>query len=168
MDPGMAFGTGTHETTRMCGVFLERYVKKGSLVIDVGCGTGILSIIAAKLGAAHITAVDIDDVAVRTARENCRLNGVEEKVNIYRGALEDIEKEEKVDLIVANIIADIIFGFSESVPVYLKPGGIFITSGIIKERRQEIIDKYFSIGFSLEDELANGWRWCSDVQILCK
>ncbi|OPZ85485.1 MAG: Ribosomal protein L11 methyltransferase [Firmicutes bacterium ADurb.Bin419] len=149
MDPGMAFGTGTHETTKMCSVLLEKYVKPEDTVIDLGCGTGILSIIAAKLGAKSVTAVDIDEVAVRVARENCGINGVDNTVEAFRGVIDDL-KEKKADIIVANIIANVIIDISGKVSSYLKKDGLFITSGIIKERSQEVLDAYTKLGFKCE------------------
>lgn len=148
LDPGMAFGTGTHETTRLCARMIEKYLNDGDSVIDLGCGTGILAIIAAKLGARRVSAVDIDEVAVRVAKENCLVNNVSQTIYASKGVLEDIKKE-KVDLIVANIIANVIIDISESLPCYLKTGGVFITSGIIRERKQQVIDTYLSRGFEL-------------------
>ena len=146
LDPGMAFGTGTHETTRLCSQLLERYVKKGDNVVDVGCGTGILSIIALKLGANKVTAVDIDEVAVRVTKENCVINGVQDGISVSKGVLADLEPE-KADIVVANIIADVIIGLSSQVPKYLKKSGILLTSGIIRERKEEVIRTYTGNGF---------------------
>jgi len=161
MDPGMAFGTGTHETTQMCAALLEKYMKGGDTVIDVGCGTGILSIIAAKLGASGVKAVDIDDTAVKVSLENCRLNMVEDRVEVFGGVLEDLEKK-KADIVVANIIADVIVGLANHLPSYLKQGGLFITSGIIRERRQDVVDAYNRAGFVLADEREMG-EWVAMV-----
>jgi len=146
LDPGMAFGTGTHDTTRMCAVLVRKYLKKGDRVLDVGCGSGILSILSALLGAEKVEAVDIDPVAVDAARENCAINGVEDLVNVRAGVISDIN-EGKFNLIVANIIADIIIDIAGDVLKRLLPGGIFITSGIIKEREREILEKYSGLGF---------------------
>lgn len=148
LDPGMAFGTGTHETTRLCSQLLERHVRPGDKVIDVGCGTGILSIIAVKLGAAYAEAVDIDEVAVRVSRENCAINGVSEMITVSKGVLSDLVPQ-KADIMVANIIADVVIGISELVPSYLKQGGILLTSGIIKERKEDVIKAYTALGFQL-------------------
>lgn len=161
LDPGMAFGTGTHETTRMCAQLLEKYVKKGDTLIDVGCGSGILSIIAAKLGAESIMAVDVDDVAVRVTRENCRLNQVENFITAVKGVLSDL-KAEKADIVVANIIADVIVAISGTVPVYVRPGGYFITSGIIRERKEDVVSAYSSLGFSLDSAVEMG-EWVAMV-----
>lgn len=148
LDPGMAFGTGTHETTRLCSQFLEQYVKNGDTVIDVGCGTGILSIIAVKLGAKHAEAVDIDDVAARVSRENCEINGVTDSINVRKGVLADIEPQ-KADIVVANIIADVVISLSELIPQYLKKGGLLLTSCIIRERKEDVIQIYKALGFEL-------------------
>jgi ribosomal protein L11 methyltransferase len=161
LDPGMAFGTGTHETTRLCAQLLEKYVSAGDTVIDVGCGTGILSIAAAKLGAGLITAVDIDEVAVRVAGENCRINGVEKGITVVRGALADLEKK-RVDIIVANIIADVIIEIADDIKYYLKNDGIIITSGIIRERRENVLEAYASRGFVREALLELG-EWVAIV-----
>ncbi len=155
MDPGMAFGTGTHETTRMCAQLLERYLKKGDQVLDVGCGTGILSIIAVKLGAEGATAVDIDEVAVKVADENCRLNGVEGKISASRAELRQVEQR-KYDVVVANIIANVIIDISEIVPHYLKENGFYLTSGIIKERKDEVLETCTRLGFTVESVLELG------------
>lgn len=148
LDPGMAFGTGTHETTKLCAQLLEKYVKEGDYVIDVGCGTGILSIISLKLGAGKVDAVDIDEVAVRVTRENCEINGVADGISVSKGVLSDLEPA-KADIMVANIIADVIIGISGQVPKYLKKGGLLLTSGIIRERKDEVISVYCGKGFEL-------------------
>jgi ribosomal protein L11 methyltransferase len=148
LDPGMAFGTGTHETTRLCSQLLERHVKKGDTLIDVGCGTGILSIIAVKLGAVKATAIDIDDVAARVTGENCAINGVSDSIDVRKGVLADIEPF-KADLVVANIIADVVIKLSEPMPQYLKKGGILLTSGIIRERREDVVKAYTGLGFEV-------------------
>ena len=155
MDPGMAFGTGTHETTRLCSQLLEKYVNKADRVIDVGCGTGILSIIAVKLGAGHAVAIDIDEVAARVTGENCRINSVEDNISVRKGILTDLEPQ-KADVIVANIIADVVIGISADVPSYLKEGGILLTSGIIKERKNDVIKAYTDLKFETINLLEMG------------
>ncbi len=161
IDPGMAFGTGTHETTKMCAVLVDKYVNKGDIVMDIGCGTGILSIIAAKLGASRVAAVDIDETAVRVAKENCRVNGVDGVVDAFKGTIRDI-KDIKADLIVANIIADVIIDMAKDLSACLKPDGVFITSGIIKERKQQVIDEYQKRGFHLVELMEDG-EWVAMV-----
>ncbi|HEX2946598.1 MAG TPA: 50S ribosomal protein L11 methyltransferase [Clostridia bacterium] len=148
LDPGMAFGTGTHETTRLCSQMLEKYVKKSDTILDVGCGTGILSIIALKLGAQKAVAIDIDDVAAKVTRENCAINGVLDMIDVRKGILSDITPF-KADLVVANIIADVIVRLADPMPQYLKKGGILITSGIILERREDVIKAYTGLGFEV-------------------
>jgi len=161
LDPGMAFGTGTHETTKMCAVFVDKYIKKDDVVMDIGCGTGILSIVAAKLGASEVVAVDIDEVAVKVTKENCRINGTDSVVNAFKGAINDI-KEMKADLIVANIIADVIIDIAKDLPEYIKSDGLFITSGIIKERKQQVIEEYEKNGFYLVESMETG-EWVAMV-----
>lgn len=137
LDPGMAFGTGTHETTQLCIAFLEDYVRRHSLVLDIGTGSGILAIIAAKLGSDQVIGVDIDPIAVKVARENVALNGVEDLVEIREGDLLDVVKE-KADIVVANIIADTIIHLMEQIKNFLKKDGIFIASGIILDRQEDV------------------------------
>ena len=161
MDPGMAFGTGTHETTRLCSQLLEKYVKKGDSVIDVGCGTGILSIIAVKLGASHAVAIDIDEVAARVSKENCSINGVLDAIDVRKGVLADLQPQ-KADIVVANIIADVVIKLSANIPSYLKKGGVLLTSGIIRERKDDVISAYTGLGFKLMNILEMG-EWVAIV-----
>lgn len=161
MDPGMAFGTGTHETTRLCSQLLEKHVKKGDKVIDVGCGTGILSIIAVKLGASHAEAIDIDEVAARVSKENCAINGIVDKIVVKKGVLADLEPQ-KADIVVANIIADVVISLSGLMPSYLKPGGVLLTSGIIRERKDDVVKAYTGLDFELVNILEMG-EWVAIV-----
>ncbi|MCX7842685.1 MAG: 50S ribosomal protein L11 methyltransferase [Clostridia bacterium] len=161
LDPGMAFGTGTHETTRMCAQLLESYLSFADKVLDVGCGTGILAIIAAKLGAGHVTAIDIDEVAVRVTEENSKINMVQDKITACRSVLGDLLPE-KHDIAVANIIADVIIDISKIVPQYLKHDGYFITSGIIKQRKQEVLEACGNSGFKYVAEKDMG-EWVAVV-----
>lgn len=139
LNPGRAFGTGTHETTSMCICELEKYVKNESVVYDIGCGSGILAITAAKLNAKKILAVDIDEIAVEVAKENAKENGVLEKIDIFKGDLADkISKDQKADVIVANIMADIIIYLSAYIQDFMKDNGVFISSGIILEKVEEV------------------------------
>lgn len=133
LDPGMAFGTGTHETTMMCSEALENHVKPGDLVYDIGCGSGILSIVAAKLGAKKVIGVDLDLVCVRVSSENIKINNVEDIVDIKRGDLLEVI-EGNANVIVSNIIAEIIAKMVPSIKDYLKDKGVFIASGIIIEK----------------------------------
>ena len=155
LDPGMAFGTGTHETTKLCAQMLEKYIKPGDKAIDLGCGSGILSIVAVKLGAEHVLAADIDETAVKVTRENCEKNCVDNKITAVKAVLDNIEKE-RYDIFVANIIADVIVGISAQVPDFIKKDGYFITSGIIKERKDEVVNAYLSIGFELVEAMEMG------------
>ncbi len=163
MDPGMAFGTGTHETTQMCSILLDKYVGCDHDVLDVGCGSGILSIIASKLGAKKVEAIDIDEVAVRVAKENIEINGETLKIKTFKAVLSDLQAEEqKFDIIVANIIANVIIDLSSLLPYYLKKNSLFITSGIIKERKQDVIDACLKNGMSCIDSLEMG-EWVAMV-----
>jgi ribosomal protein L11 methyltransferase len=124
-------------------------LKKGETALDVGCGTGILSIISSKLGAKEITAVDIDELAVKITKENCAMNGSDSNITALAGTLKDI-KPVKFDIVFANIIANVIIDIAVIMNCYVKTGGYFITSGIIRERKQEVIDAYLGQGFSVE------------------
>jgi ribosomal protein L11 methyltransferase len=137
MDPGMAFGTGTHPTTILCLRALEKYLQPGDRVYDVGTGTAILSIAAVKLGADHVLAMDLDEVAVRSAEANIELNGVHERITVRQNNLLD-GVDEQVDLVVANILAEVIVRFTDDVYRVLKPGGVFIASGIIAAREADV------------------------------
>ncbi|MGF7396962.1 50S ribosomal protein L11 methyltransferase [Thermoanaerobacterium thermosaccharolyticum] len=146
LDPGMAFGTGSHETTKMCIEFLEDNVKPNDVVFDVGCGTGILSIVSSKLGAKKVYAVDLDDVAIKVASLNVKLNNLNNVEVLKSDLLHELTG--KADLIVANIIADIIIKATYDIHEKLNENGIFISSGIIKDRKDDVLDaisKYFDI-----------------------
>lgn len=147
LDPGMAFGTGDHETTRMCIQALEKYVQKDSTVFDVGCGSGILAIAAAKLGAKHAVGVDLDPVAVESAKENVEYNHLDNIEILYGNLIEVIDG--KADVVVANILAEIVCILTEDVSRVIKPGGYFITSGIIHERVEMVTDKLEECGFEV-------------------
>lgn len=156
MDPGMAFGTGTHETTRMCIQALEKYVKEDSEVFDIGTGSGILAIAAAKLRAKHVTGVDLDPVAVKAAKENIKYNDVN-NIEILHGNLMEVVNG-KADIIVANIIADVINVLIPDIKKFLKPGGYFISSGIIKDRAEEVIENLKKNKFEVI-EVNNQGEW---------
>lgn len=148
LDPGMAFGTGTHETTSMCMVELEKYVKPESKVFDIGCGSGILAIAAAKLGAKEVLAVDLDEVAVRVSKENVELNKVEDAVTVKHGNLMDVVKD-RADIVVANIIADIIKILAKDVHNFMKDDAVFISSGIIHAKVEEVKESLIENGFEI-------------------
>lgn len=161
LDPGMAFGTGSHATTFMCAGFLEKYLQSGANVIDVGTGSGILAMGAALLGAAKVLALDYDAVAVKVATQNVQLNDLERIISVRRNdLLHGIS--EKADLIVANIIADIIIRLFPQLGQILLPGGIFISSGVIGERREDVIKAAEQCGFYLVEEQAQD-DWVAQV-----
>lgn len=148
LDPGMAFGTGTHETTSMCIQQLEKYVKQDSKVFDIGCGSGILAIAAAQLGAKEVVAGDLDEVAVKVSKENCEINHVSDKVVVKHGSLFEVV-DSKADVIVANIIADIIKILAKDVSKFLKDDGVFISSGIILAKIDEVCQALEENGFEI-------------------
>ena len=139
LDPGMAFGTGTHETTSMCMELLEKHVSQEDIVLDIGTGSGVLAITAAKLGANKVIGVDLDKTAVRVARENIGHNKVADMVDIRQGDLLDVVNE-KANIIVANIIADVIIPLSKEVASVMLEDAIFISSGIIEDRIDDVKD----------------------------
>ncbi len=157
IDPGMAFGTGNHATTALCINVLEDYVKPGMDIIDVGTGSGILAVQAALLGAEKVLAMDFDPVAVKAATENVALNHLENKISVKHSDLlkaADI----KGDIIIANIVADIIIRLLPDVPNYLKGDRIFISSGIIDTRRDDVLAVYEQVGIEvLEVREDKGW-----------
>lgn len=148
LDPGMAFGTGTHPTTVLSMQALERYLKPNDTVIDVGTGSGVLSIASALLGAQHVSAYDLDEVAVNSARINTKLNKVHDKIQVKQNNLLD-HIDEKPDLIVANILAEIILRFEKDAYQLLKPEGIFITSGIIQAKKEQVRQALIDAGFRI-------------------
>ncbi len=161
IDPGMAFGNGTHETTSMCLALLENVVRPGDFVMDVGSGSGILAIAAAKLGADGVFAVDLDPVAVRVAKENIERNGLSDRITAQVG---DLLKgvDAKADVVVANIIADAIILLSDAVHKHMKPGGTFISSGIIRDREEDVTGAIAAAGFSIE-RIERGGEWVAIV-----
>lgn len=150
LDPGMAFGTGTHPTTVMSLQALEATVQKGDTVIDVGTGSGVLSIGAALLEASHVRAYDLDEVAVKSARENIELNSVNEVVTVGQNNLLN-GVEGQADIIVANILAEIIVRFVDDAYKLVKNGGTFITSGIIMNKKEEVKEALTKAGFLIEE-----------------
>lgn len=167
INPGMSFGTGTHQSTQLCIENLEKHIKKGDSVLDLGCGSGILSIIAQLLGADHSLAIDIDPNAAKIAAENAAKNNIDsEKYRTLAGNVlsdEHIKNEvnkEKYDIILANIVADVIIGLCPSAKAALKNGGTFITSGIILERIDDVCNALTSAGFTICDISKKG-EWAS-------
>lgn len=158
IDPGLAFGTGKHETTRLCLETLEKYIKGGETVLDVGCGSGILGIAAVLLGADSAFGVDIDTTAVKTANENAAINRVDGKFCAIAGDLVD-KVQGKYDIIVANIVADAIIALSASVKEFMKPDSVYIVSGIIDTRADDVKN---AIGdnFDIVEETTMGGWYC--------
>ena len=145
IDPGIAFGTGLHETTQLCMKQLKKYVKEDTKILDVGCGSGILSIIALKMGAADAVGIDIDENATVATRENLETNNIPlDKCKVITGniledkAIEDEIGYECYDIVAANILADVLLPLTPLVPAHLKKGGLYITSGIIDTKEEEV------------------------------
>ncbi len=155
IDPGMAFGTGTHETTGMCVSLVEEYVKEGMDVIDVGTGTGILAIAAAHMGAKHVLASDIDPMAVRVAKENIEINGFSDVIEAKEGDLLEAA-ESDANVVIANIIADVIIHICAPVRALIREGGVFICSGIAREREDEVIEALKNAGYGKLDKRNDG------------
>ncbi len=159
MDPGMAFGTGSHETTRLVIGLLEKYIKGGERVLDVGTGSGILAICASKLGAKVCKAYDIDPVAVKVARENIKDSGLTNISCDQSDLLRGVDTTEGgYDVICANIVADIIIRMTPDVAKYMNDGGVILASGIIVERSEDVISCFEQNGFRIVDRAEeNGW-----------
>lgn len=157
LDPGMAFGTGTHPTTKMCLEAVEKVIKPGDTVIDVGTGSGVLSIAAAKLGASAVTAFDLDDLAVKSATMNVALNKMEAVVTVRQNDLLD-GVDETVDVVIGNLLADIISRFPADAARVVKNGGSFIASGITESESAAVVALLEEHGFAIEDILQGG-QW---------
>lgn len=167
INPGMSFGTGAHETTRLCLAAAEQHVREGSRVLDLGCGSGILSVVALLLGAGKAAAVDIDPNAAEIALQNARLNGVDVDGGRYAAfagdVLSDDALREKIarepfDVVFANIVADVVIALTPAVPAWLAPDGVLIASGIIDDRRDEVAAALAAQGFSIVSEQEEkGW-----------
>lgn len=155
IDPGNAFGSGTHETTSLCIELLEKYIEKGQSVIDVGCGSGILGIAAGLLGAGSVFGVDIDHVAVKTARANVEQNHLSEITTIEQGNLIEVIKS-PADIVVANIIAEIIVMLCEDVHRVMKPEGVFIASGIITTKLDWVKENLLNAGYTIVETVTKG------------
>ncbi len=156
IDPGLAFGTGSHETTRLCLEMCEKYMKKGDSVLDVGCGSGILGIATLLLGAEKAVGVDIDEAAVRTAEENAAINGVGDRFTAICGSFTD-KVTGKYEIVLANIVADAIMFLSKGIRDFMKDDAVYVMSGIIDTRAEEVknsVSEHFDI---IEEHIENGW-----------
>lgn len=163
LEPGLAFGSGTHDTTRLCLEALEKYAGSGKTVLDVGCGSGILSIAAMLLGCESAQGVDIDALAVKTAAENAVGNGFNEpQVKYVQGNLTD-KINGKFDIILANIVADIVIRLCEDVKKYMNPGAVFITSGIILPREDEVLAAFERCGLTVTERRESGGWLCFET-----
>ena len=161
IDPGMAFGTGTHETTSLCLRLMEDYMADGDKVLDVGCGSGILAIAGALLGSPEVLGVEIDPVAVEIAQENLELNGV---TDVARAQYGDLTKgiDFKAEIVVANLMADLVMMLSADVAKHILPGGKYISSGILVEKRDQVAAVIRDCGFDIVEIREDG-MWCAIV-----
>lgn len=157
IEPGLAFGTGNHESTRLCLEAVEKYTKPDMRVLDVGCGSGILGIASLLLGAHQAVGVDIDATAVRIANENATLNSVEGKFTVHCGDLTE-KAEGKYDLVLANIVADVIIKLTDNIKDYMTEDAVFVMSGIIDTREGDVLKALEKNGFDIiERKPENGW-----------
>ena len=165
LEPGLAFGSGTHDTTRLCLESIENYAEKGKTMLDIGCGSGILSVSGLLLGADSAVGVDIDALAVKTAIENGKTNGFEEpRYKVLQGSLTD-KVSGKFDIIAANIVADIIVTLCDNVKDYLNPDGIFITSGIIEPREYDVLAAFEKNGLEVIARHESGGWLCFETKV---
>ena len=158
IDPGMAFGTGTHETTSLTTLLMEKYLKPGEKVLDVGCGSGILSIIAARLGASEVLGIDIDDEAVTASEENGELNGVTDTAHFQIGDLTE-GVDFQADVVVANLLTHLVLRLSPDIPKHMLPGGRYVTSGILVEQEASVVQALEELGFTVLETAEKG-DWC--------
>jgi len=153
LNPGHVFGTGLHQSTQLCLEQLENIIRGGESVLDLGCGSGILGITALKLNAKSCEFFDLDPIAVDACRRNLNLNDLEAKV-FYNDLFHNAES--KGDILLINIVADVLIGFSKSIKNHLNNGGVIILSGIIKERKDDVISAYKEQGFKLDSTITKG------------
>lgn len=163
LDPGMAFGTGLHATTRLCLIAMERLLSPGMTVLDVGTGSGILAIAAALLGAAHVDAMDVDPVAVQVATDNAALNKVADRIEVSHATLPGphtarapLYRGEPSDLLLINILAEIIIDLAASLPAFLRPGGICVASGILSEKADAVHEALEGVGLVVVERIEEG------------
>lgn len=160
LEPGLAFGSGTHETTRLCLEAIEKHITPGCKMLDIGCGSGILSIASLLLGAGEATGVDIDKLAVKTAMENANRNGFDEsKYTLHHGNLTD-KVHGKFDVIAANIVADAIIMLSKGVDEFMNDDSVYIVSGIIDMRENEVVSALDTYGFRITQRHEEGGWLC--------
>lgn len=155
LDPGMAFGSGNHATSFLCSRYLREYIKQGDTVIDIGCGSGILSLVAVKSGAEKVIAVDLDPQCMIATEENAQKNNMLDSIDTREGDLFSVVTE-SADVVVSNIFAEVIIGMLHDVKHHVKPGGIYIASGILKEKLQDVMDALKEEGFELLDDKTDG------------
>ena len=169
IDPGTAFGTGMHETTQLCIQALKRYVKQGDTVLDVGCGSGILGMLALKFGAGYSVGTDLDPCAITATHENMEVNGIgKDKYEVMIGNIIDdksVQKQagyERYDVVLANILADVLVPLTPAVLAHMKPGAVFITSGIIDDKEQTVVEAMKASGLEVLEVNYQG-EWVSVV-----
>ena len=159
MDPGLAFGTGSHDTTRLCLETLEKHIKGGETLLDLGCGSGILALAALKLGAKSAVGVDIDPLAAKTAAENGKVNAFTPPAfSVFCGDMTE-QIRDKFDVVTANIVADVLILFLKNARQFMKPNGIFIISGIIDTREEDILNSIKENHFTIKERHeSKEWR----------
>ena len=160
IDPGAVFGTGLHATTQLCCIALEKWCENENTVLDIGCGSGILSVVSLLLGASKAVACDIDPGAARCARENARLNNIDSaRYEVYTGGIFDLKKE-KYDIVLANIVADVIIELVPTIKEFMKNDGLFIASGIIDTRVDDVKDAIIAVGLQIKEEYNKDDWYC--------